>query len=154
MSRTGPLDLLIDQSRKARDTAGRALAEERQSHEQAAGQLATLQRYRNEYCDRLQQAMAQGIAGATLTDYNLFIGSLDRAIDRARGLLAQQQERVDSSSEHWRQRQRQLSSFSALESRRTLQEQQLEQRRERRMADEMTQNLLARRPRQDGNNPQ
>ncbi|MFD1215482.1 MULTISPECIES: flagellar export protein FliJ [Microbulbifer] len=153
MNHTNPLDTLIEQSRKARDNAGRALASERQSREQTAGQLETLQRYRSEYCERLQQAMRQGIDAATLDDYNRFIRSLETAIQRARDVLSQQQERVESSSAHWRQRQRELSSFSALESRRTQQEQQREQRRERLLADEMTQNLLARRPAADEYNP-
>ncbi|WP_226663031.1 flagellar export protein FliJ [Microbulbifer aggregans] len=153
MSRPAPLDILIDQSRKARDSAGRLLAEERQTREQTSGQLETLQRYRREYSERLHQAMTQGISTATLDDYNRFIRSLDNAIERARAVLAQQQERVDASSEHWRQRQSELSSFSTLESRRAQQEQQREQRRERLLADEMTQNLLARRPQAGGQNP-
>ncbi|WP_299595870.1 flagellar export protein FliJ [uncultured Microbulbifer sp.] len=148
-----PLDILIDQSRKARDTAGRALAEERNAHEQTNAQLEMLQRYRGEYCERLQQAMAGGISASTLADYNRFIRSLDDAIAQARNLLSQQREKVDSSSEHWRHHQRKLTSFSALETRRTQLEQRQEDRRERRLADETTQNLLARRTPRDGRSP-
>lgn len=153
MSQSRPLDILIDQSRKARDNAGRALAEERNAHEQTSGQLAALQRYRSEYCERLQQAMAAGISASTLADYHRFIRSLDDAIAQARNLLGQQQQRVDSSSEHWRHHQRKLTSFSALETRRAQLEQRQEDRRERRQADEVTQNLLARRAPRDGHNP-
>ena len=153
MSHSGPLDILIDQSRKARDNAGRVLAEERNAREQTSGQLDALQRYRSEYCERLQRAMAAGISASTLADYNRFIRSLDDAIDHARNLLTQQQDRVDSSSEHWRHHQSQLTSFSALETRRTKLEQRQEARRERRQADEVTQNLIARRASRDGRNP-
>jgi len=150
---TGPLDLLIDQSRRARDSAGRLLADERRGQEQTAAQLETLQRYRREYCQQLQEAMGRGISAAALDDYNRFIRSLDSAIARARETLDQQEERVSASREHWRQRQRQLSSFDTLAARRAESERQQGERRERRQSDEMTQNILARRPRAEEPNP-
>ncbi|WP_231758116.1 flagellar export protein FliJ [Microbulbifer elongatus] len=153
MSRSESLDILIDESRKARDNAGRALAEERSASAQTNGQLDALQRYRSEYCERLQQAMAEGISASTLADYNRFIESLDGAIARARDVLAQQQDKVASTSEHWRHHQSKLTSFSALETRRAQLEQRKEARRELRQADEMTQNLIARRALRNGNNP-
>ena len=153
MSPTNPLDTLIDQSRRARDSAGRALAEEQRCREQTAAQLDTLQKYRQEYRQRLQEAMQRGVGATTLGDYNRFIHSLDQAIARARGALEQHQERVDSSRQHWQQRQRQLASYDTLATRRAQGEQRHLQRLERRQADEMTQNLLARRPRAEGHSP-
>ncbi|WP_406828091.1 flagellar export protein FliJ [Microbulbifer sp. ARAS458-1] len=153
MTSSEPLEILIDQSRKARDSAGRVLAEERNAHEQTTGQLEALQRYRSEYCERLQQAMAMGINASTLADYNRFISSLDDAITQARSLQIQQQDRVESSSEHWRHHQSRLTSFSTLRTRRVQLEQQQDARRERRQTDEITQNLIARRASGDAKNP-
>ncbi|SFC62185.1 flagellar FliJ protein [Microbulbifer thermotolerans] len=145
MKASDPLNTLIDQSRKARDAAGRLLAEEQRGGETTAAQLKTLQEYRREYCQRLQEAMARGISSAALDDYNRFIRSLDGAIARAQAALDQQQERIAASRDHWRQRQRQLSSYNTLAARRTERERQQEQRRERLQSDEITQNILARR---------
>lgn len=150
MSASNPLDTLIDQSRKARDNAGRLLAEEQRSSDMTAAQLETLLQYRREYCQRLQEAMGRGISAAVLDDYNRFIRSLDDAINRARAAQAQQQERLAASREHWRQRQRQLSSYNTLAARRAERERQQAERRERLQSDEMTQNLLARREPAEG----
>lgn len=153
MNRSSPLDTLIDQSRTARDRAGRALAEEQQNRAQAAAQLETLQQYRGEYRQKLQEAMQRGVGADTLNNYSRFILSLDSAIARARETLAQQGERLDTSRQHWQQRQRQLSSYDTLVQRRAHSEQQRQVQRERRQNDEMTQNLIARRSPAEDRNP-
>lgn len=153
MSATGPLDALIEQSRRSRDGAGRLLAEERRGREQTAAQLETLQEYRREYRRRLQEAMNRGISAATLNDYSRFIRSLDSAIARARDALDQQGEKVAASQRHWQQHQRQLSSFDTLAARRAEGERRREQRHEHRQADEMAQNMLARRSRAEDRPP-
>ncbi|MEP4371271.1 MAG: flagellar export protein FliJ, partial [Alloalcanivorax venustensis] len=61
MNASNPLDTLIEQSRKARDHAGRSLADDRRGQAQSAAQLDALRRYRHEYCRRLQDAMSRGI---------------------------------------------------------------------------------------------
>ena len=66
MNASNPLDTLIEQSRKARDHAGRNLADDRRGQAQSAAQLDALRRYRHEYCRRLQDAMSRGIVAATL----------------------------------------------------------------------------------------
>lgn len=153
MNPSSPLDTLIDQSRKARDSAGRALAEEQHCRAQTAAQLETLQQYRGEYRQKLQEAMQRGVGADTLNDYSRFIQSLDGAIARAREALAQQGERLDASRQHWQQRQRQLSSYDTLAERRARGEQQRQAQRERRLNDEMSQNLIARRPPAEDRNP-
>ena len=107
MNASNPLDTLIEQSRKARDHAGRNLADDRRGQAQSAAQLDALRRYRHEYCRRLQDAMSRGIDAATLANYRRFIRSLDDAIDKALQALDQQQEKVAASQQHWQQRQRQ-----------------------------------------------
>ncbi|HEX5678762.1 MAG TPA: flagellar export protein FliJ [Alcanivorax sp.] len=149
MTASNPLDTLIEQSRKARDHAGRSLAEDRRGQVQSAAQLDALRRYRQEYCRRLQDAMSRGIDAATLANYRRFIRSLDDAIDTALQALGQQDEKVAASQHHWQQRQRQLSSYDTLATRRAEQQRHREQRRELRDNDEITNNAMARRARRD-----
>lgn len=144
MSSATPLDLLIEQSREARDHAGRSLADERRGETQAADQLETLTAYRDEYSQRLQAAMNAGIDAASLANYQGFIRSLDDAIERARQALRDQGERVSASRQHWQQSQRQLSSYDTLAARRAGRERQEEHRQERRNNDEQSNNVLAR----------
>ena len=142
-----PLDTLIDQSRQARDNAGRTLAEERRGQQHSAEQLRALEQYRADYQRQLQDAMRAGIDASSLDNYWRFIRSLDDAIEHARRALEQQSERVVASRDQLQQRQRRLSSYDTLANRRAHQERTRETRRERRDTDEMTTHAMARRPR-------
>ena len=74
------LDMLTDLARDARDQAGKLLAQERQTQQQTEAQLQSLNRYRVEYAERLQQAMRDGIDPATMYNYQQFLASLDAAL--------------------------------------------------------------------------
>lgn len=140
-----PLERLAELAQEARDAAGKALANERRTQQQAVEQVETLRRYRLEYAERLQDVMHAGIDPATLRNYQQFLGSLDGAIDRARHNLDDQQQRVVGCQQHWQQQQRQLSSYNTLALRRADRLRHEEQRREQRHNDEMSANSLLRR---------
>src|SRR5690606_8532873 len=108
------LDALIDIARQARNAAGQILAGERSTREQLAAQMELLERYRLEYSQRLQEVMTSGIALAMLQDYQLFLGSLDEALQRARDSMEEQQKRVNQCQDNWRHEQRRLSSYGTL----------------------------------------
>ncbi|RTR04401.1 flagellar export protein FliJ [Halomonas nitroreducens] len=136
MSRT-PLDNLTELAREARDQAGQRLAGERRTAAQIIDQLESLQRYRQEYAQKLQAAMRAGIDPASMHNYQRFLASLDDALERARQALAAQQQRVDQSQRHWRQEQRKLSSYDTLAERRAQAQRRAEQRREQRVNDDL-----------------
>ncbi|MBN7795831.1 flagellar export protein FliJ [Parahaliea mediterranea] len=144
MNRGKPLDTLIELARKARDGAGKALAQERQQSRQTAMQLDTLRQYRREYASQMQIVLQGGTDAATLANYRDFLQSLDAAIERAGQALEQQEKRVDNRREHWRQEQRKLSSYDTLAERRAQRERSSEQRREMLQNDEFVTNLSAR----------
>lgn len=148
MSAANPLDTLIELARQNRDNTGRALADEQRQSQQVAGQLDTLHDYRRQYAEQLQALLCNGTDTATLHNYQRFLRSLDSAIERARGTLEQQEERVANSREQWRQHQRQLTSYDTLASRRVEVERRDEQRRELRQHDEIAAGINARRRQQ------
>lgn len=139
-----PLNTLIELARGSRDQAGQALASERQNEHQVSGQLESLQQYRLEYAQRLQQAMRDGIDPATMRNYQQFLDSLDAALARAREALAAQQQRVGQRQAQWQQEQRKLSSYHTLASRREGQQRRQEARQEQRTSDELVNGRLAR----------
>ncbi len=141
---SSPLDTLIELARGNRDQAGQALAQERQSEQQVAGQLESLNQYRLEYAQQLQQAMREGIDPATMRNYQQFLDSLDTALERARQALEAQQQRVSQRRAQWQQEQRKLSSYDTLASRRQEQQQRREARQELRLNDELVNGRLAR----------
>lgn len=144
MSASSQLAMLSDLARDARDQAGQLLAGERQSERQVASQLESLNRYRLEYAERLQQAMREGIDPASMHNYQQFLASLDAALQRARRALDSQQQRVQQSQQQWQQEQKRLSAFDTLVSRRDAEQQRQEARREQRISDEMAAGRLLR----------
>ncbi|MGR4067910.1 flagellar export protein FliJ [Halomonas sp. LR3S48] len=144
MSASSQLAMLSDLARDARDQAGQLLAGERQSERQVASQLESLNRYRLEYAERLQQAMREGIDPASMHNYQQFLASLDMALQRARQALDAQQQRVQQSQQQWQQEQKRLSAYDTLVSRRDVERQRQEERREQRTSDEMAAGRLLR----------
>lgn len=144
MSASSQLAMLSDLARDARDQAGQLLAGERQNERQVAAQLESLNRYRLEYAERLQQAMREGIDPASMHNYQQFLASLDAALQRARQALDAQQHRVEQSQQHWQHEQKRLSAFDTLVSRRDAERLRQEARREQRISDEMAAGRLLR----------
>ena len=144
MSASSQLAMLSDLARDARDQAGQLLAGERQSERQVSAQLESLNRYRLEYAERLQQAMREGIDPASMHNYQQFLASLDAALQRARQALDAQQQRVQQSQQHWQQEQKRLSAFDTLVSRRDAERLRQEARRDQRTSDEMAAGRLLR----------
>lgn len=142
--KSNPLDTLIEESRKARDKAGRTLAEDRRTQQQTARQLDTLTHYKQEYRRRLHDALMEGLDVGLLNNYQSFIHSLDDAIGTAGVRLQQHSNKVNTSQQQWRQRQKQLSSFDTLAGRRNAREQLKQVRQEQRRCDEATSNAQAR----------
>ena len=145
MSQTNtPLDTLIELARDARDQAGQSLAGEQRTSSQVSQQLESLHRYRQEYAEKLNAAMRDGIDPATMRNYQQFLASLDDALVRAREALAAQQQRVERTRQHWQQQQQRLSSYDTLAERREVARRRDEQRREQHASDDLVNNRLVR----------
>ncbi|GAA5178709.1 flagellar export protein FliJ [Modicisalibacter zincidurans] len=145
MTQASPLDTLISLTRDSRDSASLKLAELRRARHDAQAQLDTLFRYRQEYRERLQGAMAQGIGPDSWQNYQQFLASLDNAIERARQALSEREHQLNRGQQHWQDAQRKLSAYDTLVDRRQQREQQRVSRLEQRHNDEMANGLLLRR---------
>ncbi|GAA0578996.1 flagellar export protein FliJ [Halomonas salifodinae] len=144
MSQRGPLDTLIELAQESRDKAALGLAQARQGEQQSVAQVETLRRYRQEYAERLQRAMQEGIDPASMHNYQHFLRSLDDAMGRAQQALEQQRRQVTRSQQQWQGEQRKLSSYDTLASRRAEQAERGRQRQELRLNDELSQLALRR----------
>lgn len=145
MSRSNtPLDTLIELARDARDQAGQNLASEQRTSSQVSQQLESLHRYRQEYAEKLNAAMRNGIDPATMRNYQQFLASLDDALVRARQALDAQQQRVARTRQQWQQQQQRLSSYDTLAERREVTRRRDEQRREQHVSDDLANNRLVR----------
>lgn len=139
------LHLLIEIAAKARDVAARALAQSRTAEQQVINQLRTLDQYQQEYRQNLQLELAKdGMSPSALTNYRVFLQSLEEAVERAQKSLERHRKQVAHHQLTWMAQWRKVSSIEALLDRRAQQEQVRIGRVEQRQSDEMASQLRRR----------
>ncbi|ARP94296.1 flagellar export protein FliJ [Bordetella genomosp. 13] len=137
-----PLDMLIGLAKESTDEAARVLGRLNAERTQAERQLTMLYDYRQDYLQRLQQAMQTGMSAADCHNYQRFISTLDDAIGQQTNVLRVADDHLARGRQHWQQEQRKLNSFDALSQRQVRAEQVAENRREQRASDEYSARLM------------
>lgn len=130
------LDTLIDLATEQRDAAALALGQLRGRLAQSESQFDSLIAYREEYRQRLETAMADGVSMARLNNYQRFLASLDQAIRQQEQAVENSREQVSDGQTHWQDRHRRLKSFDTLATRQQAVADRAETRREQQLNDE------------------
>src|SRR5665647_2316328 len=133
-----PLATLIELAQSKTDEATRRLGQLQSAHTSAAGKLEMLLQYRQEYLDKLQAQMRDGLGSAQLRNFQNFIGTLDGAIEQQRALTLQADTRLAHGRGDWQYTKRRLNSFGTLADRVRQQEMICLNKREQRDNDERT----------------
>jgi len=136
--------MLIDLAQQSTDEAARRLGVLHNEQSNAQKQLALLQDYRQDYLERLQNAMQKGISAADCHNYQRFIATLDNAISQQRLVVSRADEELALGRLAWQQENRKLNSFGALAQREARARQAQEARREQRASDEYSARLVRR----------
>jgi flagellar FliJ protein len=144
MSSKLPLDTLIDLAQQNTDEAARRLGILHRERVNAQKQLTLLQDYRQDYLERLQSAMQNGISAGDCHNYQRFIATLDDAISRQGVVVSRADEELALGRIAWQQENRKLNSFGALAQREARVRQAQEARREQRVNDEYAARLVRR----------
>ena len=118
MKPSSPLPMLIELAQKEADEAARKLSAMLALQQQSEQKFNLLLSYRNEYQQRLTTNVQQGIATATLQNFDLFLKKLSDAIEQQRNELNHWKTSVNTAQALWQQAQRKLRSFGILEQRR------------------------------------
>ncbi|TPG64748.1 flagellar export protein FliJ [Ewingella americana] len=139
MESSSPLITLCSLAQKALDQATNHLGQIRQSHNQAQEQLSMLLNYQNEYRQKLNTTMTDGIAANTWQNYQQFITTLEVAIDQHRQQLLQWNQRLDAAVNQWQEKQQRLNAYQTLQSRASEQRRQHENRMDQKQTDEFAQ---------------
>ncbi|MCM5703713.1 flagellar export protein FliJ [Larsenimonas salina] len=135
-SHSSALDTLIDLATNNRDSAAQHLGKLRQTKQSSQEQLDTLLQYRDEYRQKLDDAMKRGMSMNELQNYQRFIASLDQAIAQQENALENCDQRVNQGVKHWQQQQQRLNSFDALATRRNEERELVAKKYEQRLSDE------------------
>ncbi len=139
-----PLDMLINLAKESTDEAARLLGRLSAERTNAERQLGMLHDYRQDYLERLQQAMTTGMSANDCHNYQRFIGTLDDAIGQQQNVLRQADENLAKGRLYWQQEKRKLSSYDALAQRELRAQAVVESRREQRANDEYSARLVQR----------
>lgn len=139
-----PLDMLINLAKESTDEAARLLGRLSAERSNAERQLAMLNDYRQDYLERLQQAMTSGMSASDCHNYQRFIGTLDDAIGQQQGVLRQADDNLSKGRLYWQQEKRKLNSYDALAQREMRAQAVVESRREQRANDEYSARLVQR----------
>jgi flagellar FliJ protein len=118
------------------DDAARVLAECRSTLEAKQHQLDELVSYRDDYASGLRTKGLSGLNASRITDYNLFLGRLNKAIEQQQTVVANARSELDASKRHWLEKQQRSRALDSVVTRYRHQEQRQQSRREQREHDE------------------
>ncbi|WP_323017905.1 flagellar export protein FliJ [Castellaniella sp.] len=139
-----PLDVLINLTQDKLDEAGRVLADLAAQRREAQGQLKTLDNYRSDYTQKLQDTTESGVTASNYHNFRHFIATLDEAISQQNRIIAQIDIRIEAGRQQWHHEKRHLNSYETLKTRQLRQLATREQRREQRASDEAAAGLYRR----------
>jgi flagellar FliJ protein len=132
------IDLTTQQSHEAAKRLGQAVWRQQEAQEK----FDLLHSYRQEYADRLQQQMQQGLSAEGYGNFNRFLQGLDRALAQQTMQLEQSRRSVESARAVWQHHERKRLSYGTLVQREQLATLRQALRQEQKQTDE-----LAARPR-------
>ncbi|MBS9426919.1 flagellar protein FliJ [Photorhabdus luminescens] len=145
MQQQSPLMTLRDLAQNAVEKAATHLAQVRQNHQQMEQQLAALMGYQDEYRERLNDTLSNGMPCTTWQNYQQFMKTLEKAIEQHKLQLNQWQQRLDTALSQWREKQQRLNAFDTLQQRADNNRRLHQNRTEQKQMDEYAQRSAQRR---------
>ena len=136
MATKSTLDTLIELASSASDEAARRLGNAIRATDKAEKKLELLQKYRNEYSERFQVKMVQGVSPMGYRNFQAFIEKLDEAIAGQQKLVKEAENGVTREKVGWQATERKRLSYNTLASRATREEQHLENKKDQKLNDE------------------
>ncbi|MBK8064499.1 MAG: flagellar export protein FliJ [Betaproteobacteria bacterium] len=136
MSDPRQLSMLAELAHERRDAAAKRLARAAAAHKESQSKLDLLERYREDYRQRLADAAAQGLAGDELRNFRMFLTRLDQAIEQQRAEAEALLRGMNDCRTRWMSERRRERSFDVLVDRADLATRQRDDRRVQKLMDE------------------
>ncbi|RON11404.1 flagellar protein FliJ [Pseudomonas brassicacearum] len=140
-SRSARLAPVVDMAEKAEKTAVQRLGHFQGQVRLAESKLADLENFRLEYQEQWIERGSHGVSGQWLLGYQGFLAQLGTAIDQQRQSLAWHQNNLNKAREAWQQAFARVEGLRKLVRRYIDEARQLEDRREQKLLDELSQRL-------------
>ncbi|MGE8176400.1 flagellar export protein FliJ [Pseudomonas fluorescens] len=140
-SRSARLAPVVDMAEKAEKTAAQRLGHFQGQVRLAESKLADLENFRLEYQEQWIVRGSSGVSGQWLLGYQGFLAQLGTAIDQQRQSLAWHQNNLNKARDTWQQAFARVEGLRKLVQRYIDEARQLEDRREQKLLDELSQRL-------------
>ncbi len=140
-SRAARLAPVVDMAEKAEKTAVQRLGYFQGQVRLAESKLGDLERFRSEYQQQWIERGTQGVSGQWLMGYQGFLNQLETAVDQQRQSLAWHQTNLDRARESWQQAFARVEGLRKLVQRYVDEARALEDKREQKLLDELSQRL-------------
>ncbi len=141
LSRAARLTPVVDMAESAERTAVQRLGYFQGQVRVAQSKLEDLEGFRLEYQEQWIKRGSHGVSGQWLLGYQQFLSQLDTAVGQQRQSLAWHQNNVDKAREAWQQAYARVEGLRKLVQRYVEEARQLEDKREQKLLDELSQRL-------------
>jgi flagellar FliJ protein len=140
-SRAVRLAPVVDMAEKAERAAVQRLGHFQGQVRVAENKLAELERFRHEYQLQWIDKGGRGVSGQWLINYQSFLNQLETAVAQQQKSLAWHQENLDKARGAWQQCYARVEGLRKLVQRYIDEARQLEDKREQKLLDELSQRL-------------
>ena len=146
VSRAARLAPVVDMAEQAEKTAVQRLGYFQGQVKVAESKLADLHAFRLDYSEQWIVRGSTGVSGQWLLGFQGFLAQLDTAVDQQRQSLVWHQNNLDKAREAWQQAFAKVEGLRKLVQRYREEAQRLEDKREQKLLDELSQRLPRNQP--------
>lgn len=138
MAKTFSLQPLLDLMQTRADEKTRQLGQLIAAEQNAKSRLQLLEQYREEYAQKMREAISQGLTPMALRNYQDFIGRIDEAIQQQRHVVTRSEQNTAAGQAEWREQNKKLKAIDTLSQRHDARERYRENRQDQKLMDEFT----------------
>ena len=139
--RAARLAPVVDMAESAEKAAAQRLGHFQGQVNLANSKLGDLENFRGEYQAQWVERGSQGVTGQWLRNYQYFLNQLETAVGQQRQSLVWHQNNLDKALETWQQAYARVEGLRKLVQRYAEEARQLEDKREQKLMDELSQRL-------------
>jgi len=136
MASPSQLATLIDLAQRETDDCAKRLGAALKAVEDCQQKLQMLASYRDDYAQRFEASMANGITPMAYRNFQAFMVKLDSAITGQQQVVSHAQARSDHEKARWQEAERKRMSYTTLENRAQEMALKMENKRDQKAMDE------------------
>ncbi|WP_412479195.1 flagellar export protein FliJ [Azonexus sp. IMCC34839] len=136
MAQTFSLQPLLELMQSRTDEATRKLGQLLAAEQNQRSRLQMLEQYREEYAQRMSEAVRNGLTPTALLNFQSFIFRIDDAIAQQRVVVANSEKNTRQGQQQWQEQNKQLKAIDTLSQRHDLRERYRENRSDQKLQDE------------------